>query len=162
MKLATIVLLAAVVMFLSLGAFAVDQTANLSVSANVMNVCTVDAGTLDFGSYDPVAGTNHDATGSFDVQCANGGNASIKLDQGQNGTGTLAAPVRQLKHGLSDLLGYQLYSDTTREVVWEGETGISYTGNGDSETKTVYGRIPSGQNVAPGAYTDSVLITVTY
>jgi spore coat protein U-like protein len=165
MKLATMMLLSAVVVFLSLGAFAAsDVTANLSVSANVLNVCTVQAGSLDFGNYDPASSTANDATGSFDVQCAAGGTASIKLDQGLNPDtgGTLASPLRRLKHGTADYLSYALFSDALRETPWEGETGVGYEGTGDSDTRTVYERIAASQTAAIGTYNDTVTITVTY
>lgn len=162
MKLATIVLLAAVVMFLSLGAFAVDATGNLSVSANVQNVCTTSGGSIEFGTYDPAAGSAKDVAGTFSVQCTNGGTASIKLDQGQNGTGSLDNPVRRLKHGTADYLGYQLYADGLREIPWEGTIGQPFTGSGDADEVSVYGRMAAGQNAIPGDYADTVTITVTY
>ncbi|MFI5309274.1 MAG: spore coat protein U domain-containing protein [Polyangiales bacterium] len=39
---------------------------------------------------------------------------------------------------------------------------MAQTGNGAAQALTVYGRIPAGQGVASGAYTDSVLATVNY
>lgn len=161
MKLATIVLLAAVVMFLSLGAFAVDATGNLSVSANVQNVCSVTDGSIDFGTYDPASGSPKNVTGTFSVQCTNGGTAHIKLDQGQNGTGTLDAPVRRLANG-SNYLSYALFSDTDRVIPWEGTNGVDFTGSGDMDEVTVYGQMSAGQSAIPGSYTDTVQVTVTY
>ncbi|HEX6805936.1 MAG TPA: spore coat U domain-containing protein [Terriglobales bacterium] len=162
MKLRTLAMLVAGVVLLSMSAFAADVTANLSVSANVVNACTVDAGSMSFGAYDPLSASNLDQTGSFDVQCTNGGSAHIKLDQGLNGTGTLDAPVRRMVNGGSNYLTYQLFSDIDRQIAWEGQTGVSYTGTGDSATQTVYGRIPSGQNAVAGNFADTVVITVTY
>lgn len=161
MKLRTLAMLVAGVALLSLSAFATDVTANLSVSANVVNSCSVAAGSIDFGTYNPLSGSNHDQTGTFDVTCTNGGSAAIKLDQGLHGGGTLAAPTRNMDNG-GNHLSYQLYSDNARSVVWEGATGVSYTGTGSAQSQTVYGRIPSGQNAVVGSFSDTVVITVTY
>ena len=161
MKLRTLAMLVAGIALLSLSAFATDVSANLSVSANVVNACTVSAGSLDFGTYDPLSPSDVDDSGSFDVRCTNGGDATIKLDQGQNGAGTLASPVRRMANGLN-LLQYELFSDSNRQNAWEGATGVSYTGDGNTQTQTVYGRIVSGQNAVAGNFSDTVVITVTY
>ena len=161
MKLRTLAMLVAGVALLSLSAFATDVTANLSVSANVVNSCSVSAGSLDFGTYNPLSGSDLEQTGSFDVRCTNGGEAMIKLDQGANGTGTLASPARHMANG-GNLLAYQLFSDSNRQNAWEGATGISYLGTGSTQSQTVYGRIVAGQNAVAGSFSDTVVITVTY
>jgi spore coat protein U domain-containing protein, fimbrial subunit CupE1/2/3/6 len=162
MKLRTLAMLVAGVVLISLSAFAADATGNLSVSANVVNACTVSDGTLNFGAYDPLSGSNLDQTGSFDVRCTNGGSAAIKLDQGLHGTGSLDAPARRMTDGGGNYLDYQLFSDVDRAVAWEGATGIDYTGTGNTQSQTVYGRIVAGQNAVAGNFSDTVVITVTY
>ena len=163
MKFRIVMLFAIFVLFMSAAAFAADATANLAVSANVVNTCTVADGTLSFGAYDPLSGTDHDSTGTFAVSCTNGGTAALKLGQGANAdTGsTDAAPVRRMANG-ANMLSYQLYSEGTHTTVWEGATGVSYTGTGASQDQTVYGRITAGQNAVAGNYADTVVITVTY
>ena len=161
MKLRTLAMLVAGVTLISLSAFATDVTANLSVSANVVNSCSVSAGSMDFGTYNPLSSSDLDQTGSFDVRCTNGGGASIKLDQGLNGTGTIAAPVRRMASN-GNYLTYQLYSDSNRQNAWEGATGVSYSGTGSTQAQTVYGRIAASQNAVVGSYSDTVVITVTY
>jgi spore coat protein U-like protein len=63
-------------------------------------------------------------------------------------------------------LGYQLYLDTGRSTVWGDGTASSSTsagtGTGSTQTLTLYGRLPSLANVVPGAYTDTVTVTVSY
>jgi spore coat protein U-like protein len=40
---------------------------------------------------------------------------------------------------------------------------LSSSGTGNAQNVTVYGRVPSGQaTVPPGAYADTVTVTVTY
>lgn len=48
-------------------AFALTDTATLTVSANVAAVCNVQAATLAFGAYDPAAIGDLDATTTVDV-----------------------------------------------------------------------------------------------
>lgn len=164
MKLSTLFILVAAVMLLSLASFGQTATGNLSVSANVQPACSVNAGgTMAFGTYDPLSGTDHDATGQINLTCTFGADAAIKLDQGgHDGGGSLAAPDRRMLGNTADFLDYQLFSDSSRVTEWEGSTGVPYTGDGTAEDVTVYGRIPAGQLVPQGNYTDSVTITVTY
>jgi spore coat protein U-like protein len=39
---------------------------------------------------------------------------------------------------------------------------VSATGNGADQTFTIYGRVPAQTTPAPGTYTDTVTVTVTY
>jgi len=39
---------------------------------------------------------------------------------------------------------------------------VAATGNGASQSYTVYGRVPAQTTPAPGTYTDTVTVTVTY
>jgi spore coat protein U-like protein len=85
-----------------------------------------------------------------------------------SGTGSYAA--RQLASG-ADRLGYNLFKDSARTLVWgDGTSGTSTLS--DSYTLAVsptvraypvYGRIPGGQNLTKvGTYGDSITVTVTY
>ena len=62
-------------------------------------------------------------------------------------------------------LTYELYSDAGRTAIW-GATATSAgkvpTSTGASQTLTVYGRIPRGQNVAVGAYSQTVTVTLNF
>lgn len=166
MKLRTLaMLIAVVVVLLPLGAFAVDATGNLSVSANVTQTCSVNASSMAFGAYDPLSNGDLDVAGSVLVTCTNLGPATIKLDQGLNGTGTLGSPDRHMSNTTnigSPALAYSLFSDAGRNLPWDGSTGIAFEGTGDEDSVPVYGRIAQHQNVAPGNFSDTVVITVTY
>jgi spore coat protein U-like protein len=39
---------------------------------------------------------------------------------------------------------------------------VSGTGNGAGQTITIFGRVPAQTTPAPGTYTDTVTVTVTY
>jgi spore coat protein U-like protein len=145
------------------------QTADLTVQATVDANCTIATTAVDFGSYDPVtANLSADKTGTglVTVLCTTGAAATVTLGQGANAdTGsTDAAPARRMKHGTADFLDYTLYSDSGRTTVWgnTAPTGYAYTGTGASEDLTVYGTLPGGQNKPGGAYTDTVVATITF
>ena len=66
-------------------------------------------------------------------------------------------------------LNYNLYIDSAYTQIWGDGTGGSVSKSdtiggllGSSLTYTVYGRLPGGQNVAAGAYSDTVFVTVIY
>lgn len=146
--------------------FAGSASASLSVSATVANNCTISTSALAFGSYDPI-GTNAsapmDGTGSVTITCTKGATTTIGLDAGSNapGSGTTRAMITA-----SVKLDYELYSDSGRTAVW-GNSGASLftppaAPNRNPRSFTVFGRIPAGQDVASGSYTDSVLATVNF
>ncbi len=160
------VLLAVGIVWSSMCAFAGTTSGTLAVSANVSNVCKVAAGTVAFGTYDPVnanAATALTQTGTFSMTCTKGTSATILLGQGSNpGTGsTNAAPIRNMLSGATQL-NYQLYTTATYTTVWNNTTGVIQVATGTAQTINVYGSIPAAQNVASGAYTDTVVITVNY
>lgn len=62
-------------------------------------------------------------------------------------------------------LAYSLYSDAALTSVRGDAIGtntVPGTGSGGTQNLMVYGRLPSGQNVAAGAYADEVTVTLTY
>lgn len=141
----------------------------MGVSATVAGSCTINAGDMAFGTYDPIvthASTALDATSTISVVCATGSSATVRLSQGLNpvdGTSTDAAPLRQLVSG-ANVLSYQLFTDEALSDVWGNTlaTGVTHTGTGAEATFTVYGSIPGGQNVPLGAYVDTVTAYIDF
>lgn len=134
-------------------------TTTLLVTATVVAACNVSTTPVAFGAYNPTAGTHLDGTGTVSVTCTNGTSYTVALDGGAQADVTTRA-MSAGAHGLN----YQLYSDSARTSVW-GLTGaglVAGTGTGSPIDHTVYGRIPSEQNVPPGSYSDTVNVTVTY
>ena len=168
-RLKNAVLVSALGLFSAFGAtsHAATSTANLAVSATVAANCTISAGSVAFGAYDPIvanASAAKNASGSVTTTCTNGSAAYITLSQGLNPSSgsTDAAPVRQMVSG-SNALKYYLYSDTS-STVWgnTGASGKGDTGSGTASALTVYGSIPAAQNVPTGTYADTVVATVTF
>jgi spore coat protein U-like protein len=143
-------------------ASAATTTGSFSVTANVTVNCLVTGTTLAFGAYDPTSPTAVVGTSTLSVKCTKGALvASVQLNNGANaGVGT----QRQMVAG-TDKLNYDLFTDPARTLAWtSATTGNGFTSAGPStpNTLTVYGRVPVGQDVPVGAYTDSVTATVNF
>jgi len=145
-------------------ASAATAGSNLSVSASVSANCTVTTSAMSFGSVDSLSGAAVDGTGGLTVTCTNGTAWTAAAGVG-SGSGA-AFSGRQMSSG-SNLLGYNLFTDSGRATVWgDGSAStatIGNTGTGSAQAVTVYGRIAAGQtSVQPGSYSDTVAVTVTY
>jgi spore coat protein U-like protein len=131
-----------------------------TISGSVSPICSVSAGTLGFGTYNGSAAVLSTATVS--VNCSNGGAYQVSLGAGGNAN----AATRRMAGPSSSFLAYELYRDSSRSLAWgDGAaygTRVSGTGSGSAQSLVVYGRIPAGQNVAAGSYSDSVVVTVEY
>ena len=147
---------------------AATATANLTVQINVTASCTINAATLDFGSTSLLA-TLIDATTTLSVTCTNTTPYSVGLDNGVNFSAT-----RRMRQGATtNYIGYDIYTDAGRTTEWTTASSSTTcttasscflgTGNGSAQSITVYGRVPAlGTGPAPGVYTDTVTMTVTY
>jgi len=127
--------------------------------------CLVTGLSLSFGTYEPFVAIPSDSNGLVEVLCDLNLSYQVTLDAGLNSQGSVI--TRQLRDasGNSSLL-YNLYLDPSFTLIWgTGEAGsevFNGIGGGSSMQIPVYGRIPGRQNVAPGVYTDNVVITVAW
>lgn len=135
--------------------------------------CSLSSGGINFSTYDPLLAANTNVTGNIRVTCgvlsglvALGVSYGIQLSAGGSGSFT----TRQLSKGASKL-NYNLYVDSARTTVWGDGSGATQTvdaaytvalGAATYQDYTVYGRVPMLQNVAAGAYTDSLVVTINY
>jgi spore coat protein U-like protein len=144
-------------------------TATMAVSATINPGCGVVAnGTLAFGAYDPTSGTALDATTTINFRCTMTSIFDVGLG-GTVGARTMAGPG-------GDTLSYELYSNAARTTTWgntqdtntvASDDAADTTGNGIStlntaQTRTIYGRIPAGQDKNAGSYSSTVTITIYY
>lgn len=149
---------------------ATDANADLGVSANVSANCIISATPVAFGAYDPVvtnASSALNGAGKVTVTCTNGSDGTIKLGQGANSdTGSSdAAPLRRLVDGGgTNYLSYGLYTNIGRTLVWgnDADHAVVHHGTGISTDIDVFGKIPGGQNMPAGSYSDTVVATVTF
>ncbi len=126
---------------------------------------------MGFGAYDDSSAAPSDSATSIVVQCARVGgppDASVTLQLGAS-AGSGAISPRQMSSG-ANRLNYNLYRDSGRTQVWGQTAGVdagsitvtAIPNNGSkSGTFVIYGRIPALQNVPVGAYSDSLLMTVS-
>jgi len=143
---------------------AATSSAPLTVSAEVTSNCVIATSNLAFGQYDPLSANANqaaDASAALTVVCTRNTGATIYLDSGRNPVGS----SRTLA-GSSQRVSYELYRDAGRTQVWGGGDagGLQFVSKGVRKPQqvTLYGRIPPGQEVASGMYTDVVTATVDF
>lgn len=135
-------------------------TTSFQVTATVLKLCSVSATNLAFGDYTPTAVS--DQTSALTVLCTTNTPYTIALNLGTATSPTLRAMTSA---GTTTTLNYLLYRDASRTAIWGETTGTdtySSSGTGTNQTVTVYGRVPAAQRPQPGAYTDTVTVTLTY
>ena len=141
---------------------AATATSTFTVQMTVTSSCVINsAATLNFGSQGVIT-ANVDQTTTLSVQCTNTTAYNIGLDAG---TGTGATVAARKMTGGGATITYSLYSDSGRTTVWGNTIGtntVAATGNGASQSYTVYGRVPPQTTPAPASYTDTITVTVTY
>jgi spore coat protein U-like protein len=142
--------------------YAATATSTMTVQMTITATCLVNsASALNFGTQG-VLSTNVDQTSTIQVTCTNTTPYNIGLDAG-TGTGATVA-TRKMTSG-ANTVNYTLYSNSTRTTVWGNTVGtdtVAATANGAAQSYTVYGRVPPQAAPAPGTYTDTITVTVTY
>jgi spore coat protein U-like protein len=130
--------------------------------------CTMNATFINFGNYDVFLSTPLDAVGTITINCDRSvRRATVTLTRGLYGTFN---PRRMKRSGGADLLDYNVYTDVTRTAIFGDGTGGSSPVSVNrppgrrrpwSTNINMYSRIPSGQNVSVGSYSDSLTATIT-
>lgn len=133
-------------------------------------LCTTSVVAPVFGVYRS-AGNGNSANGVINVSCVVSGVVpqsvlyTVKLDLSANAQGT----QRRMNHG-GNTLQYNVYCSGGYNQVWaDGNNSTCMASGGQPNllgtllgVHPVYGRIPGGQFVAPGIYSDSIAIQVLY
>lgn len=148
--------------WLLIALLATAAVASLSFSA--LAVCSLSGTSISFGNYDVFNTSPLDTNGSIVYRCGNAdNNISISLDRG----GATSFNPRQMRNG-SQALNYNLYLDAARTVIWgDGTSGtqtyfIKNPPNNQDVTVPVYGRVPTGQNVSKGTYSNTITVTINF
>lgn len=134
--------------------------------------CTVSTTGISFGTYNPLNMVGNSSTGNWAVTCTATGSGSGTV------TGTLSVSTgasdsyatRYMLAG-ANKLAYNVYLDPGHSEILGNGSGGSYAPT-ESGTVTagqiyqvsgaLYGFMPASQNVAPGSYADTLVVTVTY
>jgi len=144
------------------------EASELSVAATVVASCALGTSPVAFGDVDMTTGQPVNATGSLLITCTPDLAWYAEPDAGEGEGATIESPLMTREGGGATLL-YNLYTDAAHTNPWDvgytnenaNGSAITGTGTGSQQTVTVYGRIPSGQAVAPsGAYADTITVTL--
>jgi spore coat protein U-like protein len=149
---------------LSANSYAGTVTTTFDVNVNVVPACSVTATGINFPDYD--GSSTVDANGDVTVTCSLGIPYNIALDAGLHVDGL---GRRQMSDGINTLI-YALFKPTGQEVwgdsdfdnTYPGGTSFAVTGSGAPQGHQVLGSITPGSTVPPGAYSDTITVTVHY
>ncbi len=134
--------------------------ASYTVTAVIQPACTISATTLAFGTY---SGSLINATNTLTVICTSGTSYNIGLNAGTSTGATVT--TRKMTGPGSATLSYSMFRDSANTLNWGNSVGtdtLQGTGTGSAVQHNVYGQLPAGQYVTAGAYTDTIVATVTY
>jgi len=128
---------------------------------NVLAACEITQTVpVNFGAQTALA-NNVDASGRVTVNCSNGTEYSIAIDDGLNAQGGQRY-MRRIG-GVSDLIEYELYQDPyTQRWGSVADERLEATGTGGDQLHLIYARVPAHPTPPPATYTDTVVITVHY
>ena len=135
-----------------------------SVRAADAAQCTISTTPLVFGTYNVFTTAPTDSTGTVIYNC-NGGGRTILITMTRGGSPTFLP--RQMASG-PEKFSYNLFRDAARTTVWGDATaGTSAYFEADPPNKTdivvtIFGRVPPGQDVRAGSYSDTVSIEVNF
>lgn len=138
----------------SSAAYSFDATVTLQPT------CSLSTTSVTFVTGSSLA-ANADAAGAVNVTCTSGASYTVTMDGGANG-GT-SAITRQMKLN-TGLITYGLYQNSGRTTGWYNDAAgsVGGTGTGSMQSIPVYGRVFAQPTPAPGTYSDTVVVTLTY
>jgi spore coat protein U-like protein len=141
-------------------------------SAAITFSCTVAASALAFGVYPANSAASVAAAGTFTVTCTATGSGSatvsgtLSLSTGSSGkfaTRTMLAGTSALDYNIYVSPAYsQIFGDGTAGTYQLSESGTVTAGQLYQVGGALYGLIPARQDVAPGSYVDTIVMTVVY
>jgi spore coat protein U-like protein len=133
--------------------------------------CNVTATGLSFGGYDALNPVPASATAVIEVTCnikeknkAAPLTVSISVSSGSSGN----FGQRSMTHvSGADVLYYNLYMEAGGGGIWgDGGGGsenlVAYVTQEAPVNAKIYGKIPAGQNVLVGSYSDAVTVSILY
>jgi len=144
----------------------------LTAHAAVTFGCQVSASAITFGAYNPLNASGTAAAGSWTVICnaTGAGSATVAgtltLSTGYSGNYAsryMVSGSGKLYYNIYLTPGYaQIIGNGTAGTYAPSATGTVTAGQAYQVTGTMYGLVPASQDVAPGSYADSIIVTVTY
>jgi spore coat protein U-like protein len=148
----------------ALKALAAASCVLLAVASRAEAACTLSSTSISFGTYDVFQAGPTDSTGTITYRCDKKDHGiRITISAGSGGTFT----SRTLRSGV-ETMGYNLFLNAAFTQVWGDGTGGTTTyyvhnpPNKKDVQVPVYSRIPAGQDVGVGNYSDTVVVTLEY
>ena len=136
----------------------------LAAAARVDAACTLSSTSISFGTYDVFQAGPSDSTGTITFRCGTA-DRDIRIAISK-GTSSTFSP-RTLVSG-PESLTYNLFFDPSYTQIWGDATGGTTTyfirnpQNNRDIVLTMYARIPAGQDITVGSYSDTVVVTLEY
>ena len=144
---------------------ALAVTGGLLAATVAAAACSISTTSVNFGNYNVFATTPLDSTGQVTFRCTGSPVVSVQITIDKGGAPSFNP--RLLRQG-SQTLSYNLYLDGARAVLWGDGTGGTQTYTqllpplSQDITVQVFGRIPAGQDVSAGVYTNTVTVTIFF
>jgi spore coat protein U-like protein len=139
-------------------------TAGMPVRIEITASCSVSASDLDFGAYASNQVSPVQAQTTIQLQCGPGTVAEVRLDAG-TGPGRNTRRRKMEMDSGTDQLDYGLYQDPGRTINWGDDSGrdtLDVVTTGAPQVIPVYGRIPGGQRVRDGTYSDVITVQIFF
>lgn len=132
----------------------------LTTGLTIAPACTITANALSFGTVTAIM--SRTATSNLSVTCTQGRAYSIALNGGSV-TGNVNGRQMRLGSG-PNTIGYQLYRNSARTLIWGNTSGnlVTGTGTGSAQSVPVYGAVPAQGPKPPGVYQDTITATITF
>lgn len=138
------------------------STFTFGVTGTVVSSCLVTATNMTFPNTS-IFNANVDATSTVGVTCTNTTPYYVRLSGGNSGA--TDPTQRKMSLGGVSTITYGLYRDALRTLGWGSTDGVNTsngTGTASAISHTVHGRIPPQTSPAPGTYTDTIVVTVSF
>ena len=135
-----------------------------------ISACTINTSSIRFGNYDSFSRTPSDTAGTITINCTTDV-VKANLTLSQSSTSGTFNPRQMKRSGGTDLLNYNIYTDVARTIIFGngvgGTTDIGLkrpTGKPEpwNQVIDIYGRIPPGQDVSVGSYSDTLTVTIDW
>ncbi|MEO8071060.1 MAG: spore coat U domain-containing protein [Acidobacteriota bacterium] len=151
-------------------AIAIGLFTMLALGASVLNAraeCLVETKAIVFPLYDVYATTPIDAVGTLSYKCTSdqvGVTTTFRIAIDPSPEGGFTRRMRRV----TEALDYDLFLDPMRTMIWgNGAKGtFAYVGTccavGKYTTASIYARIPPGQDVSAGKYSDVLLVNFEF
>jgi len=152
-------------------AFAAGSATNpLTLSATVINNCSITTTPVAFGNYDPLSASANNASGTVVIACTKNAGPTITLGNGNNFSSN-----RRMTDG-TNYMNYEIYQPPSNAAgtacTWVSPQRWGTSGaeiftptpspGKAARTYNVCGQIAAGQDLAAATFNDSVVATVNF